>query len=113
MNNSNKKKIAKGKLWMQLAFFLVFPIIILSLPVNYFDSGQSISLFACFGVEDLVYSTGMTRATMHLIHLDFSGACAYNKLSFVVLPLVLWLYFQYLLKTCFSLWPELRKYTKG
>ena len=34
------------------------------------------------------YACGMTRAIQHLIHLDFSIAYDYNKLSLVVLPLL-------------------------
>jgi len=36
----------------------------------------------------------MTKAIQHLIHLDFEGAYTYNKLSFVVAPILifLWIY---------------------
>lgn len=77
-----------------LAVLLIaLPIILIVLPSDYFDNGQSISVFAWFGVEDYVYSTGITRAIMHLIHLDFASAWKYNELSFIVLPLIglLWL----------------------
>ena len=75
---------------------LALPIFLLVLPKNYFDQGQSISLFALLGVENY-YSEGMTRACMHLIHLDFEGAQSYNALSFVVLPLLIlvWAAFLY------------------
>jgi hypothetical protein len=32
---------------------------------------------------------GMTRAVQHLIHLDFETAYHFNKLSFVVFPLLI------------------------
>jgi hypothetical protein len=77
---------------------VALPIILWSLPADYFDHGKSISLFALFGVEDLIYSTGMTRSIMHLVHFDFQGASSYNKLSFIVLPLLFLLWLKLLLK---------------
>jgi hypothetical protein len=78
-----------------LAFNLVIvvsPLVLVLLPVNYFDVGKSICLSKMLaGVE--CYACGMTRGIMHLIHLDFSGAWQFNKLSFIVLPMLfpLWL----------------------
>ncbi|MFM8492492.1 MAG: DUF2752 domain-containing protein [Bacteroidota bacterium] len=69
------------------------PAFLFSLPVNFFDSGQSVCLSVLiFDIE--CYGCGMTRALMHLIHFDFSTAWAYNKLSVVVLPGLLWLWLQ-------------------
>lgn len=68
------------------------------LPANFFDQGKSISLFALFGLEDFIYSTGITRAIMHLMHFDFTGAAEYNKLSFIVLPLLFLLWLKLLLR---------------
>lgn len=61
---------------------IAIPITLWSLPSTYFDEGTSISIFALLGVEEYAYSTGMTRAVMHLLHFDFEGASEYNKLSF-------------------------------
>lgn len=44
------------------------------------------------------YGCGMTRAIMHLIHLDFTEAYQYNKLSFIVLPLLSFLGYQAFVK---------------
>ena len=68
-------------------------------PADYSDSGKSISVFAFFGVEDYIYSTGMTRAIMHLIHFDFEGAMEFNRLSFFVFPLLFLLWLKWLLAT--------------
>ena len=48
------------------------------------------------GIE--CYGCGMTRAIMHLIHLDFKEAYQYNKLSFVVFPVLTFLVYQNLVK---------------
>ena len=62
------------------------------LPKNYFDTGQSICLSKLLaGME--CYACGMTRAVMHMVHLDFKGAWEFNKLSFIVVPMLfpMWL----------------------
>ncbi len=72
---------------VKTGMYIIIPVTLLLLPADYFDQGQSISLFELAGVKDY-YSKGITRAIMHLIHLDFQAAWDYNKLSFVVLPLI-------------------------
>ena len=57
------------------------------MPADYFDEGESICISKLLaGME--CYGCGMTRAIMHLIHLDFEEAYQYNKLSFIVFPLL-------------------------
>ena len=34
----------------------------------------------------------MTRGVQHLLHLDFMSAAAFNRMSFVVLPLLVYLW---------------------
>ena len=71
-----------------LTILLIIPIIfVIILPANYFDEGQSICLSVLL-FEKNCYACGMTRAIQHLIHLDFSIAWEFNKLSFIVLPLL-------------------------
>ncbi len=63
------------------------------LPNDFFDEGPPICLFTVLsGIS--CYGCGMTRAIMHLIHLDIETAYAYNMLSFLALPLlmILWLH---------------------
>lgn len=65
---------------------LVIPIALLILPSDFFDNGESICPSKRFlDIECL--GCGLTRAVMHLIHLDFSTAWAFNKMSYVVVPL--------------------------
>lgn len=70
-----------------LALLLIIPIILLILPANFFDKGQSVCLSVLF-FDRNCYACGMTRAIQHLIHFDFSAAWDFNKLSFIVLPLL-------------------------
>lgn len=72
---------------VKMGVLILTPIFLMFSPADYFDQGQSISLFALLGVENY-YSEGLTRACMHLLHFDFQGAMQYNRLSFVVVPLL-------------------------
>ncbi|MBM3185159.1 MAG: DUF2752 domain-containing protein [Bacteroidetes bacterium] len=70
-----------------LVIILVGPFILIFLPANYFDSGQSICLsIRLFNLECL--GCGLTRAIMHLIHFDINAAWNYNKLSFIIFPIL-------------------------
>lgn len=65
----------------------MFPLVLLILPVNFFDDGPELCLFTRLsGIK--CPGCGMTRACMHIIHLDFVPALNYNKVAFVVLPVL-------------------------
>ena len=71
-----------------LSILVIIPIILIILPANYFDQGQSLCLSVLL-FEKKCYGCGMTRAIQHLIHFDFDIAWNYNKLSFIVLPILI------------------------
>jgi hypothetical protein len=72
---------------------VALPVFLLILPADFFDSGQTVCLSVLlFNVQ--CYGCGMTRALMHLLHLDFSGAWAFNPLSYLALPALFWLWMQ-------------------
>jgi hypothetical protein len=96
--NSNKFSIRYLFTFLFNIIIVVTPFVLVFLPIDYFDRGQSICLSKMLaGVE--CYACGMTRGIMHLIHFDFEGAWQFNKLSFIVLPMLfpLWLKSVYLL----------------
>lgn len=70
---------------------IIAPIALLFLPVDFFDKGESICLSVQLAGIDC-YACGLTKAIMHLLHFDFAGAWDFNKLSFIVFPMmgVLW-----------------------
>ena len=73
-----------------LLIFYIIAIVLLFLPANYFDTGDSVCVsVVLFDVE--CYACGMTRAIQHLIHFDFKSAYNYNPLAFLVFPLVIYL----------------------
>lgn len=76
---------------LRLAALLIIPIILFSLPKTYFDGGQSICLSVLL-LDIECWACGMTRACMRLIHFDFAGGYAYNKLSIIVFPILAYLW---------------------
>jgi hypothetical protein len=66
---------------------VIFPLVLLILPATFFDNGGPMCLFTLLSGYEC-WGCGLTRACMHLIHLDGAKALAYNKISFVVLPIL-------------------------
>lgn len=86
---SKKQRVALN--WATLVFLVVVPITIIALPVDYFDHGHSVCLSKVF-FEMECYACGLTKACKHLLHFDLETAFAYNMGSFIVLPLVSFLW---------------------
>ena len=82
-----KKKYPK----MYLAFLVIIPLCLILLPSTFFDNGNSVCMSVIF-FDSECYACGMTRAIQHLIHLDFSIAYKYNRISFLVFPLLVFIY---------------------
>ncbi|WP_066757352.1 DUF2752 domain-containing protein [Crocinitomix algicola] len=63
------------------------------LPANFFDSGVSLCPSKQFlNMECL--GCGLTRGVQHAIHFEFNLAWEYNKLTFIILPILIfyWLH---------------------
>lgn len=77
----------KGFVLFKLGFYVAVPLALLLLPADYFDNGRTTCLSQLlFDLE--CYACGLTRASMHLIHFELEEALYYNRLVFVVMPLV-------------------------
>ena len=82
-SNSGKRILTAG----YLTTLVVVPVLFALAPMDQFDSGETLCLSRVF--FDLeCWGCGMTRALKHLICLDFEGAWGFNKLSFLVLPIL-------------------------
>ncbi len=90
----NKKKLIHQ---LKIGGLLVIPLILVLLPAGFFDEGQSVCLSVLL-LDMECYGCGMTRAVMHLLHFDFQAAWSFNKLSFIVFPLLVFLWGQLLSK---------------
>jgi hypothetical protein len=78
----NKKVILVG---IKILFRVLVPIVLLVLPANYFDKGNSLCLsVVLFHTE--CPACGLTRACMHLIHFEFWEAFQYNMMCFISFP---------------------------
>ncbi len=84
------------KMLLALSLFLMvfIPITLLALPKTYFDEGAAVCLSVVF-LDTECPACGLTRACMRLIHLEFREAYYFNKISFVALPLLAWLWIKY------------------
>lgn len=97
--NPKDKTDTKSQLKAKIKFgILLIPLILIFLPANFFDSGQTVCISKLLlNIECL--GCGMTRAIQHAIHLDLSTAYHFNKLVVVVLPLLLFVYVKELITT--------------
>lgn len=91
----------------KLALIVFTPAVLLLLPADYFDNGESVCLSQVLFKQDC-YACGMTRACQHLIHLDFENAFAYNILSFIVLPILSIVWIQWFVKE-WRIWKKIRR----
>ncbi len=92
---SLKQHVYSSKYWSMakvVALFL-FPLVLLLLPATFFDEGQSICLSVLLA-DTTCHGCGMTRAIMHLLHFDLETALTFNKLSVIVLPLLVFVWGQ-------------------
>lgn len=71
--------------------YIAVAIVLLLLPSNFFDTGQSICLSIIIADQECP-GCGITRAIQHLIHFEFKAAWNFNKLSFIVFPVLAFLY---------------------
>lgn len=76
-------------------------LILLYLPADFFDNGKSICLSKVIANREC-YARGMTRGIQHLIHLEFETAWNFNKLSFIVFPLIMFAILKELLPQIFN-----------
>lgn len=83
---NNKKLMAK----MALTGLILAFCVLLILPADFFDEGQTICISVLL-LDKKCYGCGMTRGIQHLIHGEFAAAYNFNKLSFIVFPLAVYL----------------------
>lgn len=97
----SSKLVKKRKIYVSLfylAFLILLPIVLLTLPSDFFDQGPSMCLSVLL-FNQQCYECGMTGAIQHLIHLDVEGAYFYNPRAFIVLPLLVLLWIMEIRRT--------------
>jgi hypothetical protein len=93
-----KASYKRTKHTLILAALLVIPAVLLFLPSDYFDSGESICLSKII-LDKECLGCGMTRGVMHTIHFEFKEAWGFNKLTFFLLPILIYYWFKWLLNS--------------
>ena len=84
--NFSKIKYNNSKNIILLFAYIILPIILFFIPLEWLNKQHSICLIKnIFGVE--CYGCGITRAIISGVQLDFIKAIEYNKMVIIVLPL--------------------------
>ena len=74
-------------LYTRTSITIVMPLILLILPSTFFDKGESLCLSKSLAGYEC-YACGLTKATMHFVHFEFQKAWDFNKLVFIVVPML-------------------------
>lgn len=67
---------------------VALPLTLLFLPADYFDYGTSICPSKIFMDKDCP-GCGLTRGVQHAIHFEFTTAWQFNKLTFLIIPFLI------------------------
>ena len=67
---------------------LSIPVVLIVLPSNFFDNGQSVCLSVPL-FNRTCPTCGLTRSIQHLLHFDWHTAAEYNKLAFIIVPILI------------------------
>lgn len=74
-------------LYIKAAGIVIIPALLFLLPYNYFDQRGPVCIVTLL-TKNPCYGCGMTRACMRLIHFRFAEAADFNKLAFIVFPIL-------------------------
>jgi|GEM_PF-1921660 len=92
--NLPKASSSRGRTILNWAVFcgmVALPLVVLLLPAAFFDNGPALCLSKIIAGQKC-YACGMTRACMRLSHGQIAEAGQFNKLSYVVFPIVSLIY---------------------
>ncbi|MCC7301989.1 MAG: DUF2752 domain-containing protein [Bacteroidia bacterium] len=70
---------------------IALPVWLMLSPADYFDYGESVCPSVLLFDRECP-GCGMTRATQHLLHFEFSEAMDFNRLSIFLIPVLALLY---------------------
>lgn len=87
---------------VKLGLIIFTPIVLLLLPADFFDEGPVMCLSRLI-LDIECYACGLTRGCMHFVHLNFEEAFDHNMMSFIVMPLLSVVWYQWFRKEVVSL----------
>ena len=82
---------------------IIGPLVLMIIPYDTFDHGASICPSKILFDKECP-GCGTTRATMRMFHFRFAEAWEFNKLSFITIPLIGFLY----LRIVYNLYRKVR-----
>jgi hypothetical protein len=91
------KRYIKYILYFKLIVMIIIPILLIILPSDYMDHGQSLCLSRLIFNREC-WGCGSARACMHFVHFDFREAWKFNKLSIIVTPILAFLWIKEIYK---------------
>jgi hypothetical protein len=86
------KKYRKTISIIKISGLVVVPIVLLLLPANFFDDGDTVVCLSRSLFDMYCPGCGLTRACMHFIHFEFEEAAHFNQLSFVIMPILMFVW---------------------
>ncbi len=78
--------------WLWLAALVLGPLVLWALPVDFFNHGNGLSCPSKTLLDLECLGCGMTRAVMHVHHLELMEGFFYNAGVVVVYPFLIWLW---------------------
>jgi len=90
----------RRKQFVLLAVFLLIPVILYAVPLDWLKGQHTICLYKNITGNDC-YGCGITRALFSVIHLKFADALKFNKLILIVFPILVYIW----VKKIVNLWP--------
>jgi putative effector of murein hydrolase len=73
----------------KIIILVILPLILLLLPKTVFNQGNfTICIFKLL-VGGECAGCGLTRACMHFIHFDYAEAYKFNKMVFIIMPILI------------------------
>jgi len=85
------KNFNKFFLYFKVIILIIIPVLLIILPSDYMDHGQSLCLSKLIFNREC-WGCGSARACMHFIHFDFKQAWNFNKLSIFITPILVFLW---------------------
>jgi Protein of unknown function (DUF2752). len=83
---------------IKIAGILAIPAFLFIVPLQWLEKQHSVCIFKLITGKEC-YGCGMTRAVLSALHFNFNNAYNYNKLIVIVLPLLIFIWVDLLLKT--------------
>jgi hypothetical protein len=83
---------------IKIAGILLIPALLFFIPIQWLEKQNSVCIFKLITGKEC-YGCGMTRAVLSVLHFNFCNAFNFNKLVVIVLPLLIYIWVDLLLKT--------------